>query len=158
MRRPAAALVLLGLALLPGGPATASGGDCPTRVDDDHALRASGSSARVRTRPNGHKVLVLRDVGPSGRRVSVEDGDAVCAVRLARFEKHWTRLTYELHARLRGPSGSWAVRVRFVDYDPDRRVLRARGRLTDHRSAPRQTDPSWEIVYASTFVPFDSSF
>jgi hypothetical protein len=132
-------------------PTTAASGCSGAHVDDGHVLKAQGASVRVRALDRGRKVIVLR--GVPGKAVRRElDGGETCKVGLDRFEGRWKRLGYELHARL----GRHAIRVTAVHYDPERRVLRTRGRV--ERSGPRQTVDSTLIVYASTFVPFDSSF
>ncbi len=138
---------------------------CPMRVDRAHVVRAKGRASLVHRLP-GHRVaLVLLHVSRSALRLAIA-GRGSCRVDLVRFEQRWKSSPYSLHARLRSPAGSWEIRVGFVHYDAARQLLRIRGRLEDHertshpadKSIPSQADNATEIVYASTFVPFDSSF
>jgi hypothetical protein len=161
-------LYVFGVLALPGaatGASSAPTGMCPTRVDRAHVVRAKGRGSLVHRRA-GHRVeLVLLHVSRSAFRLAIA-GRGSCRVDLLRFEQRWKSAPYELHARLRSPAGSWEIRVGFVHYDAARHLLRVRGRLEDHEVAshpahhpiPSQIDNSTEVVYASTFVPFDSSF
>ena len=150
------AALLLTVSFSGGSPTQAAG--CKTKIDSKHVLRASGTTSVVKTRKSKRKELVLRGVTPSALRDSLDGESSTCSVDLNRFERHWKKLRYDLHAQLRSPSGKWAIKVSSIDYDPVKHTLRARGRLVGKRAVPRQIDPSTEIVYASTFVPFDSSF
>jgi hypothetical protein len=161
-------LCVVGVLTLLGSTTSASSagtGMCPRRVDHAHVVRAKGSASLVHGR-SGHRVeLVLLYVNRSALRLRVA-GHGSCGVDLVAFERRWKSAPYQLHARLRSPTGSWEVRVGFVHYDAARHLLRVRGRLEDHevtghppeKLIPAQQDNSTEIVYASTFVPFDSSF
>jgi hypothetical protein len=139
------------LTVLVAVPAGSAEGCRAVRVDDAHSLRATGTEVHVRVRDGGRKVIVLRGVPAAAVRHALDDG-STCTVGLERFEGHFRRVAYELHARV----GRHAIRVRSVEYDGDRRVLRVRGRA--ERAAARQSDTSTIIIFASTFVPFDSSF
>jgi hypothetical protein len=161
-------LCALGVLVVPGAVTSASSAQtrgCPTSVDRAHLVRATGRGSLVGRR-TGHRVqLVLLHVSRSAFRVAIA-GRHSCRVDLVRFEHRWKSAPYQLHARLQGPAGSWEIRVAFEHYDAARHVLRARGLLEDHCVAScretsaiaSQADNSTEIVYASTFVPFDSSF
>ncbi len=161
-------LCVLGFLALPAVASSASSGQtrmCATGLDRAHAVRAKGHGSLVYRR-TGHRVeLVLLHVSRSALRLAIA-GHGSCRVDLARFEHRWKRAPYELHARLRRPGGSWEIRVGFMHYDAARHLLRIRGRLEDHevvsrpagKYIPSQEDNSTEVVYASTYVPFDSSF
>ena len=149
--------VLLLAAMLVPGSGAATGASCPARVDGKHVVRVRSDASLVHDRSGNRKELVVRHVGRFGQRLA-RAGGASCRVDLDAFAGHWTKVRTELHARLTNGSGSWAIRVRFVDYDAERHVLRARGELEDSRAGGRQMNNATELVYASTFVPFDSSF
>jgi hypothetical protein len=163
-----ALLICVGALLaLPGAATTASSaqtGGCPSRADRAHVVRAIGHAGLIHRR-TGHRVeIVLLGVSRSGVRLAIARRGS-CRVDLVRFEQRWKSAPYQLHARLRSAAGSWEIRVGFVHYDAARHLLRARGLLEDHEVADQVNDASasqmnnsTEIVYASTFVPFDSSF
>ncbi|MDQ6820370.1 MAG: hypothetical protein M3076_08565 [Actinomycetota bacterium] len=159
--------ILGGLALLGAATSASSAqkGMCQRRVDRAHVVRATGGGSLVHRRAAHRVELVLLHVSRSALRLAIA-GHGSCRVDLAGFEQRWKSGRYQLHARLRSAGGSWEIRVGFVHYDAARHLLRVRGRVEDHEVTghptnsfiPSQANDSTEIVYASTFVPFDSSF
>lgn len=132
---------------------------CDPRLGDGHVVRAEGAKAFVKEQRGGHREIVVRGVGPTARRHdSSDDEDAGCEIELAAFRQHFHAEPYALHARL----GRHAIRVRAIDYDPATETLRTKGRLERTpkaaRSTLRQSQNAMQLVYASTFIPFDSSF
>ncbi len=147
------------------GASSAHASMCATLVDHAHVVRAKGRGSLVHKRASHRVELVLLHVSRSAFRLALA-GSNSCRVDLVRFEHRWRSAQYQLHARLRSSSGSWEIRVSFLHYDAARHLLRIRGRLEDHeltsrppgKSIPSQADNATEIVYASNFIPFDSSF
>ena len=147
------------------GTSSAQASTCPTLVDHAHVVRAKGRGSLVHKRASHRVELVLLHASRSAFRLALA-GSNSCRVDLVRFEHRWRSAKYQLHARLRSSSGSWEIRVSFLHYDAARHLLRIRGRLEDHeltsrppgKSIPSQADNATEIVYASNFIPFDSSF
>lgn len=163
-----AVLATVGSLALAGVMTSASSahtGPCATRVDRTHVIRVRGHVSVVH-RISGHRVeLVLLHASRFALRLDIAGPDS-CRVDLVRFERRWRSAPYELHARLRTPAGSWEIRVTFEHYDTARDLLRVRGILEDHEVTARaartafasQQNDATEIVYASDFIPFDSSF
>ena len=127
-----------------------------TRVDKTHRVHANGAKGFVKVTKGGVRELVMRGVGPSAARRTLS-GRTQCAVDLERFEERFRTAPHELHARLDGI----AVRVTSVEYDADSSTLRAKGKI-EHApqgaaQAAQKVDKT-SVVFASTFIPFDSSF
>lgn len=130
---------------------------CPPHVADGHVVRAAGSHAFVKATKGGIRELVVRGVEPSAARHAVEAETTRCDVELKAFVEHFRTKPHVLHARL----GRHAIRVQRLDYDPETKTLRTHGKLqrTPKRTrAALRASTVTEIVYASTFIPFDSSF
>lgn len=131
---------------------------CAPHTQDGHAVVATGTTAFVKERKGGHREFVVRGVEPTAIRRALEEKTG-CDIDLEAFEAHFRATPQELHARL----GRHAIRVRSLDYDPGTKTLRTKGKLQREpkrasKSRPRQTLDATELVYASTFIPFDSSF
>ncbi|MEI2702884.1 MAG: hypothetical protein V9E83_10840 [Baekduia sp.] len=127
---------------------------CTPHVDRNHVVRAKGAKGFVKSTKGGARELVVRGVGPTGARQAIDD-ETGCDVDLDRFEHGFRTSPRELHARM----GRVAVRVTSFDYDAASGTLRTKGRIEHARAAQAaQMVNSTEIVYASTFIPFDSSF
>ena len=161
---PAAATVLIGVGVLASLPATAGAAtSCVPHVDRTHTVHAGGVKGFVKATKGGIRELVVRGVGPSAARRAVDD-ETRCDIDLEAFEQRFRAHPHKLHARL----GKLAVRVTSVDYDPAAGTLRTKGRIERGPRAARAAGtascvPSSApcptvIVYASTFIPFDSSF
>ncbi len=131
---------------------------CAPHVQDGHAVVATGAKAFVKEKKGGHRELVVRGVEPTAVRRVLEEKTG-CDIDLEAFEAHFRAAPHELHARL----GRHAIRVRSFDYEPETKTLRTKGKLQREpkdtsQSSPRQQTNLTAIVYASTFIPFDSSF
>lgn len=131
---------------------------CVPKVDDGHVVRAAGTTSFVKEQKGGIRELVVRGVEPEAALHKLEE-ETGCKIKLEEFEQRFRRTPHELHARV----GRHAVRVRSFDYDPATKTLRTKGKLErepkrESQSAPRQAPNITQIVFASTFIPFDSSF
>lgn len=127
---------------------------CVPHVKDGHVVRAAGTKHFVKEQKGGIRELVVRGVEPTAALHELEE-ETGCDIELEAFEQRFRSSPYELHARV----GRHAIRVRSFTYDPGTKTLRTKGKLErEPRSAPRQTMNVTQIVYASTFIPFDSSF
>ncbi len=131
---------------------------CAPHVEDGHAVIATGTKAFVKEKKGGHRELVVRGVEPTAIRRALEE-ETGCDIDLEAFEAHFRASPHELHARL----GHHAIRVTSFDYEPGTKTLRTKGKLQREpkraaQSKPRQTLNQTELIYASTFIPFDSSF
>lgn len=131
---------------------------CAPHTQDGHAVLATGTKAFVKEKKGGHRELVMRGVEPTAIRRMLREKSG-CNIDLEAFEAHFRATPHELHARL----GRHAIRVTSFDYEPGTKTLRTKGKLQRgpkraSQSRPRQTPNMTEIVYASTYVPFDSSF
>lgn len=131
---------------------------CVPQVKDGHVVRATGAKAFVKAQKGGIRELVVRGVDPAAelRELEAETG---CKIDLEEFEQRFRRMPHELHARV----GRHAIRVTALRYDLETKTLRTKGKLEREpkrtsRSTTRQALNSTQIVYASTFIPFDSSF
>lgn len=150
---------------VPAGAPSLNTQGCATSLDRAHMLRTRSRGRVVIRRTGDLMELALHQVGRYATRLAVSRHDS-CHVDLVRFEHRWQSAIRELHARLRSPTGSWEIRVTFVHYDAARHILTARGHLEDHEVSSRaaavcntgQACNPTEIVYASNFIPFDSSF
>lgn len=136
----------------------ASSPACPPVVADGHHVRATGASHFVKAKKGGHREIVVRGVDPAAVRQHVED-ETGCEFELAAFVDAFRAAPHELHARV----GRHAIRVREISYDPATMTLRTKGRLerdpkAKRRASARQAANATMVVYASTFIPFDSSF
>lgn len=144
------------LASLTAAAVLAAAPACHPHVSDGHVVRAEGSNSFVKAAKGGIRELVVRGVDPSAARHAIEE-ESRCEVELEAFEQHFRTTPYKLHARV----GRHAIRVRSLDYDPETKTLRTRGKLerTPKRTRASISDATpTQIVYASTFIPFDSSF
>jgi hypothetical protein len=131
---------------------------CVPHVKDGHVVRATGTKSFVKAKKGGARELVVRGVEPTAVRRVIEE-DTGCDIDLEEFEQRFLRAPYELHARVR----RHAILVQSFTYDAAAKTLRVQGRherepKREQRSAPRQTLSATQLVFASTFIPFDSSF
>ena len=152
---PQLTLAAVVVAMAATGAQASSKKPCTPVVDKNHIVRATGAKAFVKEIKGGMRELVVRGVGSSAARHALDD-ETECKIDLDRFEHGFRVSPRELHARL----GHVAVRVTSFDYDAATHTLRAKGRIEHepHAAHAAQMDSSTEIVFASTFVPFDSSF
>lgn len=131
---------------------------CVPHVKDGHVVRATGTKSFVKEQKGGARELVVRGVEPTAVRRVVEE-DTGCDIDLEEFEQRFLRAPYELHARVR----RHAILVQSLTYDAETKTLRVKGRherepKREQRSAPRQTPLQTQLVFANTFIPFDTSF
>lgn len=131
---------------------------CVPHVKDGHRVRASGANAFVKEQRGGGRELVVRGVEPKATLQALED-ETGCEIDLQEFAHRFRSSPYELHARVR----RHAIRVESFSYDPETKTLRAKGRhergpKRKRRSTPRQSMNVTQLVFASVFIPFDSSF
>lgn len=131
---------------------------CVPHVKDNHRVRAAGVTAFVKEQRGGGRELVVRGVEPKATLQALED-ETGCEIDLQEFAQRFRSAPYELHARVR----RHPIRVESFAYDADTKTLRVKGRhergpKRTHHSAPRQAADATLLVFASTFIPFDSSF
>lgn len=131
---------------------------CVPHVKDGHVVRATGTKAFVKAQKGGVRELVVRGVDPAAELRELEE-ESGCKIDLEEFEQRFRRAPHELHARV----GRHAVRVKSFTYDRETKTLRTKGTLEREpkrtsRSTTRQALNLTQVVYASTFIPFDSSF